>query len=108
MDGLFNQAVSAEPDEVIPVLNLPFRVAHLRGTRTCRRHWLNRICVIRCIVRDYFANSAILDLLESFDDHVVIAPAKSCNQRDVLTRSLFGRGQGGPNSWCVSRSRFLA
>src|SRR4029453_13200178 len=44
--GLLDQAVAAEPREVVPVANLPLDVAHARGARAFRRYRLDRICVV--------------------------------------------------------------
>src|SRR5262249_59426069 len=77
VNGLFNKAVATEPDEVVPVANLPLDVAHAGGTCTRGRHRLHGVGVVGGVVRDQPPDRAILHLIESFDDHVVVAPAEA-------------------------------
>ena len=58
MHCLLDEAVAAEPYEVVPVSDLPFGVAHAGRALARRRHRLDGICVIGGVVGDYPADGA--------------------------------------------------
>ena len=95
VDRLFNQAVAAQPDEVVPVSDLPFDVTHPQRTLECWRHRLDRIGVEGGVVGHDVSNLPGQDTLHGLDDHVVVTPAEPRHQgQPPLFRELHGLHDG--------------
>ncbi len=108
MNGLFDDAIAAEPNEVVPVANLPLGVAHAGGTGAVWRHGFDRAGVVRGVVSDGAADGAIVHFFESGDDGIVIAPAEARDERKIFGVCFFGCGKNGAHTWSVGSNRLFA
>ena len=62
--SLLHDSVTSEPGEVIPVLDLPFDVAHSIGTARCFRHSFDRTSVVDGVDALNITNRTVVDALE--------------------------------------------
>src|SRR5262249_53713646 len=98
VNRLFDEAVAAEPDEVVPVADLPLDVAHSGRTRAGRRHRLYRVGVICRIIGDGFTDRAAFHLRERLEDLIVVSPAEAGDQRQVFGARFLGGFKHGADT----------
>ena len=108
VDGLLDEAVPGEPDEVVPIPDLPLDVAHADRPLVCRRHGLDRIGVEGGVVGDNVADLSGQDPIHRLDDHVVVAPTEPRHHRQALLLRNPYRFHNGPDSGRVHGHGFLA
>ena len=84
VNGLFHQAIAAQPCEVIPIANLPFHVTHSGRSFRCRWHGLHRRCIVSAVVTHNIADCACVDLIKRLHNMIGVAPAEARHQTDVL------------------------
>src|SRR5205823_1479408 len=76
MAGLLNKAISAEPNEIVPIVQLPLQVAHIGRTFDTRWQRFDRARVVRGINGADVANGAVKNSFVELAPRRVITPAK--------------------------------
>ena len=105
---LLDQAVTTKPDKVIPVAQLPFEIGHARLALAGGRHRLDRRCVISAVNGADVADVTVVNMFEDFAAGIIVAPAKTGHQSQLLLPGFLDRGQRRANPGRVSGDGFLA
>lgn len=108
MDGLFDEAIAAEPVEVVPIADHPLEVGDAGGAGGGGGHGFDGAGEVGAVEGTDLSDLTVMDAFEEFAEGVVVAPAEAGDDGQVTFLGEAGGFHDGPDAGGVGGHGFFA